>query len=191
MESATTEGSFQALVIDDELYVREFVSDVLRGEGWNVSQSSSAEEALDRLYEAPWSVVFCDVLLGGANGYSTLRCFKEKLPEAKVVLMTGHGNADNALDANAFGAYDYWLKPFGAEEQILGDEIANPRLNLFLGLFHINFLNVLRRLQLFAAAAPSWCSVFLQWENDVRASLELLRESLRARDLRRRNDSFL
>lgn len=116
MESATTEGSFKALVIDDELYVREFVSDVLRGEGWNVSQSSSAEDALERLHEAPWSVVFCDVLLGGANGYSALRDFKEKLPEAKVVLMTGHGSADNALDANAFGVYDYLLKPFGAEE---------------------------------------------------------------------------
>jgi len=116
MESATTEGSYQALVIDNELYVREFVSDVLRGEGWRVSQSSSAEDAFERLEEAPWSVVFCDVLLGGANGYSVLRHFKEKLPEAKVVLMTGHGSAENTLDANAFGAYDYLLKPFGAEE---------------------------------------------------------------------------
>jgi len=116
MQSATTEGSFQALVIDDELYVREFVSDVLRGEGWNVSQSPSAEDAFERLYEAPWSVVFCDVILGGANGYSVLRHFKEKLPEARVVLMTGHGSAAGALDATAFGAYDYLLKPFGAEE---------------------------------------------------------------------------
>lgn len=116
MESATTEGSYRALVIDDELYTREFVSDVLRGEGWNVSQSPSAEDAFERLYEAHWSVVFCDVLLGGANGYSVLRHFKEKLPEAKVVLMTGHGSADNTLDARAFGAYDYLLKPFGAEE---------------------------------------------------------------------------
>lgn len=117
MQSAiAAEGSFQALVIDDEHYVREFVSDVLRGEGWNVSQSPSAEDAFERLYEAPWSVVFCDVLLGGANGYSVLRHFKEKLPEAKVVLMTGHGSAAGALDATAFGAYDYLLKPFGAEE---------------------------------------------------------------------------
>ena len=110
------EANFQALVIDDEHYVREFVSDVLRGEGWNVSQSPSAEDAFERLHEAPWSVVFCDVMLGGANGYSVLRTFKEQLPEAKVVLMTGHGSAAGALDATAFGAYDYLLKPFGAEE---------------------------------------------------------------------------
>jgi two-component system response regulator AtoC len=111
-----TEANFQALVIDDEHYVREFVSDVLREEGWSVAQSPSAEDAFQRTNEAPWSVVFCDVMLGGANGYSVLRHFKEKLPQAKVVLMTGHASAAGALDATAFGAYDYLLKPFGAEE---------------------------------------------------------------------------
>ena len=116
MTDSATEGNFHALVIDDEHYVREFVCDVLRGEGWNVSQSPSAEDAVQRLHEAPWSVVFCDVILGGANGYSVLRTFKEKLPEAKVVLMTGHGSAAGALDATAFGAYDYLLKTFGTEE---------------------------------------------------------------------------
>ena len=110
------EGTYQALVIDDEFQVREFVSDVLRGEGWNVTQSPSAEDAFKRFDENPWSVVFCDVVLGGANGFSVLRRFKEKMPEAKVVLMTGHGTAPGALDATAFGAYDYLLKPFGPEE---------------------------------------------------------------------------
>ena len=110
------DGTYQALVIDDEYQVREFVSDVLRGEGWDVTQSPSAEDAFARFDENPWSVVFCDVVLGGANGFSVLRHFKEKMPEAKVVLMTGHGTAAGALDATAFGAYDYLLKPFGPEE---------------------------------------------------------------------------
>jgi len=47
------------------------------------------------------------VRLGGADGYSVLRRFKEQSPETKVVLMTGHGSAGGALDATAFGAYDY------------------------------------------------------------------------------------
>lgn len=110
------EGTYQALVIDDEYQVREFVSDVLRGEGWDVTQSPSAEDAFERFDDTLWSVVFCDVVLGGANGFSVLRHFKEKMPEAKVVLMTGHGTAAGALDATAFGAYDYLLKPFGPEE---------------------------------------------------------------------------
>ena len=108
--------TYQALVIDDEQQVRDFVATVLRGEGWKVVQSPSAEDAFGRVSEAPWSVVFCDVMLGGANGYSVLRHFKDKLPETKVVLMTGHGTAAGALDATAYGAYDYLLKPFGPEE---------------------------------------------------------------------------
>ena len=57
------EGTYQALVIDDEFQVREFVSDVLRGEGWDVTQSPSAEDAIERFDEPLWSVVFCDVIL--------------------------------------------------------------------------------------------------------------------------------
>jgi two-component system response regulator AtoC len=116
MSEKAIDGNFQALVIDDEQQVREFVADVLRSEGWKVTVSPSAEDAFTRVHEAPWCVVFCDVMLGGANGYSVLRHFKEKLPEAKVVLMTGHGTAAGALDATAFGAYDYLLKPFGPDE---------------------------------------------------------------------------
>src|SRR5947209_4430152 len=110
------ETNFKALVIDDEPQVREFVSAVLQGEDWAVTQSGSAEDAFAKLGDAKWSVVFCDVLLGGADGFAVLRRFKQELPETKVVLMTGHGSAAGALDATAFGAYDYLLKPFGAEE---------------------------------------------------------------------------
>ncbi|HJP95566.1 MAG TPA: sigma-54 dependent transcriptional regulator [Pyrinomonadaceae bacterium] len=116
MSDNSIEGNLHALVIDDEPEVRDFVAAVLREEGWSVAQSPSAEDAFERVNEALWAVVFCDVILGGANGYSVLRHFKERMPEAKVVLMTGHGSAAGALDATAFGAYDYLLKPFGPEE---------------------------------------------------------------------------
>ena len=116
MSDNSTNGTLHALVIDDEPEVRDFVSTVLRDEGWSVAQSPSAEDAFERIDEALWAVVFCDVILGGANGFSVLRHFKENMPDAKVVLMTGHGSAAGALDATAFGAYDYLLKPLGPEE---------------------------------------------------------------------------
>src|SRR5437870_4049310 len=129
--------NLQALVIDDEAHVRDFVSTVLRNEGWSVTESASAEEAFEMLNEADWSVVFCDVMLGGADGYSVLRHFKEELPETKVVLMTGHGTAAGALDATAFGAYDYLLKPFGPEEleslsRALREQLTNRPARLSL-----------------------------------------------------------
>jgi len=105
-----------ALVIDDEVLVRRFVGAVLREEGWTVSEAASAEEAFDMLHEKDWTVVFCDVVLGGADGFSVLKRFKEELPQTKVVLMTGHGSASGALDATAYGAYDYLLKPFGIDD---------------------------------------------------------------------------
>ncbi|MDQ2920637.1 MAG: sigma-54 dependent transcriptional regulator [Acidobacteriota bacterium] len=105
----------QALVVDDDPQVRRFVSRVLQDEGWQVSEADSAETAFEMLREQKWSAVFCDVLLGGADGFSVLKRFKDELPLTKVVLMTGHGSAVGALDATAFGAYDYLLKPFGVE----------------------------------------------------------------------------
>ncbi len=115
-DKANGNSIVQALVVDDEPHVRGFVATVLRQRGWEVSESASAEEAFEMLNHAAWSVVFCDVLLGGADGYAVLRKFKEELPETKVVLMTGNASAAGALDATAFGAYDYLLKPFGPEE---------------------------------------------------------------------------
>jgi len=105
-----------ALVIDDDPQMRKFVGEVLREEGWELTEAESAEQAFELMNEGKWSVVFCDVILGGADGFSVLKRFKEEQPGAKVVLMTGDGNASGALDATSFGAYDYLLKPFGPEE---------------------------------------------------------------------------
>jgi two-component system response regulator AtoC len=108
-------NKMQALVIDDEPQVRSFVSTVLRAEGWNVSEVETAECAFEMLNGNRWSLVFCDVMLGDASGFSVLRRFSEEQPDAQVVLMTGHGSAAGALDATAHGAYDYLLKPFGMD----------------------------------------------------------------------------
>lgn len=111
-----TDRTLHVLVIDDEQQVRDFVCTVLENDGWKVSRAASAEDAFEMLTLENWPVVFCDVMLGGADGFAVLKRFKEAVPDTKVVLMTGHGNAVGALDATAFGAYDYLLKPFGAEE---------------------------------------------------------------------------
>lgn len=109
----------QALVIDDEPAITRLVATVLREDGWEVTEAGSAEEASVVLRDKEWEVVFCDVQLGGADGFSVLRLFKTESPGTKVVLMTGHGTAEGALDATSFGAYDYLLKPFGPDELLL------------------------------------------------------------------------
>jgi len=112
----TNEKNVQVLVIDDEPAITGLVGTVLREDGWQVTEVGSAEQAFEVLRDHDWAAVFCDVQLGGADGFSVLRRFKGELPSTKVVLMTGHGTAEGALDATSFGAYDYLLKPFGADD---------------------------------------------------------------------------
>ncbi len=121
----------QALVIDDDPQMRRFVSEVLRDEEWELTEAASAEEVFELMRERQWPVVFCDVILGGADGFSVLKRFKEEQPRAKVVLMTGDGNASGALDATSFGAFDYLLKPFGPDElrslsRVLREQLPSP-----------------------------------------------------------------
>jgi DNA-binding NtrC family response regulator len=105
-----------ALVIDDAPDITSLVAEVLRCEGWEAVEAASAEEAFSILHTQNWGAVFCDIMLGGADGFSVLRRFKDEMPATPVVLMTGHASASGALDATSFGAYDYLLKPFGIEE---------------------------------------------------------------------------
>ncbi|HVE59679.1 MAG TPA: sigma-54 dependent transcriptional regulator [Pyrinomonadaceae bacterium] len=105
-------NSLCALVVDDEPQVSRFVAEVLRTDGWQVSEVHTAEQAFEMLEQKNWSLVFCDVSLGETNGYAVLRYFSEHQSEARFVLMTGHGSAAGALDATAGGAYDYLVKPF-------------------------------------------------------------------------------
>jgi DNA-binding NtrC family response regulator len=111
------DSALRALVIDDEPQVTGFVARVLESDGWNVVETHTADEALAKI-EMEWSLVFCDVVLGGMDGYEVLRRFSEMQPEARFVLMTGHGSAAGALDATSIGAYDYLLKPFALDDVI-------------------------------------------------------------------------
>jgi two-component system, NtrC family, response regulator PilR len=108
--------TMQAMVVEDDAQVRSFVSLVLAEDGWEVSEADSAEEAFLLLRKQNWALVVCDVNLGGEDGFSVLHRFKETLPNTQVVLITGNGSAVGAMNATAFGAYDYLLKPFGIPE---------------------------------------------------------------------------
>ena len=117
--SQTVSQHMKALVIDDDGLIRSNVAEVLGDDGWKVAEADSAEQALELLHREPWSLVFCDVRLSASNnheGYDVLRRFTDERPEARIILMTGHGSAVGALDAVSSGAYDYLMKPFEIED---------------------------------------------------------------------------
>lgn len=114
--SRPVEKEIFALVIDDEPQISGLVASVLAEDGWLVTEARNANEAFGHLLQRDWSLVFCDVVLGGPDGYSVLKKFRELQPEIPFVLMTGLGSGAGALEATAGGAYDYLLKPFGVDE---------------------------------------------------------------------------
>ncbi|HEV7700195.1 MAG TPA: sigma-54 dependent transcriptional regulator [Pyrinomonadaceae bacterium] len=123
----STRSSLQALVIDDEPQISRFVAEVLTAEGWTVVEVDSADKAFEELERRKWPLVFCDVMLGGTNGYEVLRRFTKEQPEARFVLMTGHGSAAGALDATSIGAFDYLVKPFSVDDVIAVSKLVRER----------------------------------------------------------------
>lgn len=122
-------NSLSALVIDDEPQVSQLVARILSSDGWQVSEARTAEQAFEML-EQSWSLVFCDVILGGTNGYEVLRRFTERQSDARFVLMTGQGSAAGALDATAGGAYDYLVKPFKIDDILSISQNVREQLEL-------------------------------------------------------------
>lgn len=121
---------WHALVIDDDSQVSRFVADVLRTDDWTVSEAENAAQAFEMLSKQQWKIVFCDVMMDGEDGYAVLRRFIANQPDARFVLMTGHGSAAGALDATAIGAYDYLIKPFTIEDILNLAASVREQLNL-------------------------------------------------------------
>lgn len=108
------------LVVDDEAAERITLGEVLRLEGFRVSLASSGEEALALATEgAPFDLVILDLRLPGMNGLQVLERLHKANPETVVILITGYGALETAIQALRHGAYDYLLKPCPVED-ILG-----------------------------------------------------------------------
>lgn len=103
------------MVIDEEPLTAALISNILTVDGWSVTDVDSANKAVEMLSDFKWKLIFCDSSLGGADGCEILRRFSEQLSETHFILMTDNVSAAAALDAIAYGADDYLVKPFTAE----------------------------------------------------------------------------
>jgi two-component system, NtrC family, response regulator AtoC len=112
-------ASRRILIIDDEPGVRTSLSLILEDEGHAPQSAGSAEPALQLLRESRFDVVLCDVRMPGRDGLSLLPEIVALQPEATVLVMSAHGDVDQALAAVRAGAWDYLAKPFAPEELLL------------------------------------------------------------------------
>ena len=104
------------LIIDDEASICESLQDVLEDEGYNVVTASSGEMGIRTLASEPIDLVFLDILMpGGFDGLETLRRIKQISPDVEIIMITGHGTFELALEAGSMGALDFLGKPLSLD----------------------------------------------------------------------------
>ncbi len=99
------------LLIDDEEAIVRLLSMSLRSDGYDVVTALSGEEGLQTFQEESPELVLTDIKMPGMDGIEVLQRIKELQPDAEVIIITGHGDIDNAIEALKFGASDFINKP--------------------------------------------------------------------------------
>jgi response regulator RpfG family c-di-GMP phosphodiesterase len=99
------------LIVDDDASVRDVISVLLQEEGYECRTAAGAEEALDIAAQEAPPLVISDMKMPGRDGIWLLEAFRERFPETAVVMLTGYGDTEAAVDCLRRGAVDYLLKP--------------------------------------------------------------------------------
>ncbi len=116
MSQTDNNKKYHILVVDDEPLIRESLYEILRIEGYSVKMASTAEEALKLLASHPIDVVVTDFKLPRMNGLEMLGQIKKDFPKTEVIMITGYGSIESAVEAMKKGAYDYITKPINDHE---------------------------------------------------------------------------
>ena len=104
------------LIVDDERAIRDACREVARSLGFNTFTADSAEHAYRLLESQGIDAVLLDLRLPGAGGLEALNQIKSRRPDALIVVVTGYGTVQSAVQAMKNGAYDYVTKPFSLDE---------------------------------------------------------------------------
>jgi two-component system nitrogen regulation response regulator NtrX len=107
------------MVVDDEAGVREAMRQLLEYEGITVRTVGSGQEALNAYPEFQPQLVFLDVKMAGLDGLETLTRLRALASDALVVMISGHGTIQTAVDATQRGAYDFLEKPLDTDRVLL------------------------------------------------------------------------
>jgi len=119
------------LIVEDKESLRRVLAETLEGEGYGVAEAADGEEAIQKLSGEKFDLVLTDLKLPRKDGIEVLRAAKENSPSAAVVLMTGFGTIDLAVQAMKEGAYDFLSKPVDTNYLLVLIERALERQRLW------------------------------------------------------------
>lgn len=99
------------LIIDDEKAIRKTLSEILSYEGYKIDEAGDGEEGLKKLREKEFDVVLCDIKMPKVDGLEFLERSRETNADTPIIMISGHGTIETAVEAVKKGAYDYISKP--------------------------------------------------------------------------------
>ena len=99
------------LIIDDEKAIRKTLSEILSFEGYKLEEASDGEEGLKKFREKTYDLVLCDIKMPRLDGIEFLQKASEVNPDVPIIMISGHGNIETAVEAVKKGAFDYISKP--------------------------------------------------------------------------------
>jgi len=106
----------RVLIVDDEKNIVSSLKDILNDEGYEVSVAEDGLGALKMIQSDPPDLVLLDIWLPGMDGIEVLKTVKTYHPEIEVLIMSGHGTIDTAVQATKLGAFDFIEKPFSLDQ---------------------------------------------------------------------------
>jgi DNA-binding NtrC family response regulator len=115
------------LVVDDDRQVLDSMADWLRGQGYEVEATASYADALERMRRRPFDLALADVRLADGDGFDLLEQVRRNWPGTQVILITGYGTPDSAIEAVRAGAFDYLTKPLIDDELLMAIERATSQ----------------------------------------------------------------
>lgn len=99
------------LIIDDEKAIRKTLGEILSYEGYKIDDAENGEEGLKKLKEKAYDVILCDIKMPKVDGIEFLERSREINPDVPIIMISGHGTIETAVEAVKKGAFDYVAKP--------------------------------------------------------------------------------
>jgi DNA-binding NtrC family response regulator len=119
MKSAELKENISILIVDDDELILDSFSKLIRLKGYAVHRAVNGKKALEVIYKKKVDVIITDMKMPEMNGMELLKIVKKRYPDIDVIIITGYGDIDDAVETMKYGASDYILKPFSPDEIIL------------------------------------------------------------------------
>jgi DNA-binding NtrC family response regulator len=176
---------WKVLLVDDERHSREAMADWLASEGFECIAVADGQQAIEHIHDGI-AVIVTDLKMPRTDGLDLLRLAKQQAPHAAVILVSGYGTVDTAVEALKEGAFDFLSKPVNAEELTQRITMALEKRNMATEIARLHAeLNERHGFENIVGSSPAMRSIFerVRLVADTRSTVLIVGESGTGKEL--------